>query len=892
YEPKESPDAPLVKDRVSDNKDCSVESPVVVEKKTVVSTIAKVEANYNYHQRERVVTRNNYIKVNSNNTTRKTHPSAHRNMAPRVVLMKTGLRPLNTDRHVNTVHPKTTVYNARSMSCFSKSAQSTVMRPYQQRTTLTNKSFSQKVNTAKGKFYTARPRAVNTARPRAVNTARPNLAVVNVVIVNQELDEGYVTFREGANGGLITCKGTLKTGKLDFENVYFVKELKFNLYSVSQMCDKKNSVLFTDIGCFVLSPDFKLTDESQVLLKVPRRNNTYNVDIKNILPKESLTCIIAKATLDESILWALVVKPHNKTPYELFRGRTPALSFMRPFGCHVTILNTLDHLGEFNGKADEGYFVGYSINSARPEWLFDIDMLTKSMNYVPVIAEKECGALNELNSAFENLNNEYPGEPKMSGLEIITTCDDSEEEADFTNLESSILASPTLTTRTHKNHPLKQEELLQFKLQKVCILVDLPKGKKAIEEGIDYDEVFAPVARIEELCTKFERLMKDNFQMSSMEELTFFLGLQVKKKEDRIFISHDKYVTKVLRMFNFSYVKSSNTPVDTKKTLVKDADGADVDVYLYRSTIGSLMCLTASRPDIMYAVCVCARFQVTPKVSQQHAVKRIFRYLKGHPKLGLWYPKDSPFELVAYTDSDYACASLNRKSITKGCQFLESKLISWQCKNHVEGMLKHKEIYVTPSHTKKIFANMKRQGKDFSEKHVTTTSNDPLLSGEDGLKLTKLIELFTQLQSRVFALETTKADQALKIRSLKRRVDDEEVGAKEVVTEKEVSTADPVPTVGKVVTTAGVGVSTSAITSQIFMDEITLAKALIGIKISKPNAKGIVIQEPSETPTQTLIDSSQPLKAKDKSKAKMIEHENLLKTKDQIMIDEEVARKS
>nr|GFA28325.1 putative ribonuclease H-like domain-containing protein [Tanacetum cinerariifolium] len=119
----------------------------------------------------------------------------------------------------------------------------------------------------------------------------------------KEFARGYVNFGGGANGGRITGKGTLKTGKLDFEDVYFVKDLKFNLLSVSQMCDKKNSVLFTDTGCFDLSPNFKLADESQVLPKVPRKNNMYSVDMKNIIPKESLTCRVAKATLDESMLW-------------------------------------------------------------------------------------------------------------------------------------------------------------------------------------------------------------------------------------------------------------------------------------------------------------------------------------------------------------------------------------------------------------------------------------------------------------------------------------------------------------------------------------------------------------------------------------------------------------
>nr|GFC60346.1 ribonuclease H-like domain-containing protein [Tanacetum cinerariifolium] len=119
----------------------------------------------------------------------------------------------------------------------------------------------------------------------------------------KEFDEEYVAFGGGAKGGKITYKGIIRIGKLDFEDVCFVKELKFNLFSVLQMCDKKNSALFTDTECFVLSFDFKLADESHVLLKVPRKNNMYSVDIKNIVPKKDLTCLVAKAKNDESMLW-------------------------------------------------------------------------------------------------------------------------------------------------------------------------------------------------------------------------------------------------------------------------------------------------------------------------------------------------------------------------------------------------------------------------------------------------------------------------------------------------------------------------------------------------------------------------------------------------------------
>ncbi|GJU55545.1 putative ribonuclease H-like domain-containing protein [Tanacetum coccineum] len=182
------------------------------------------------------------------------------------------------------------------------------------------------------------------------------------------------------------------------------------------------------------------------------------------------------------------------------------------------------------------------------------------------------------------------------------------------------------------------------------------------------------------LCVEFEQMMHKRFQMSSMGELTFFLGLQVKQKDDGIFISQDKYVADILKKFDFATVKTTSTPIETNKALLKDEEAEDVDVHLYRSMIGSLMYLTASRPDIMFVVCACARFQVTPKVSHLHAVKRIFRYLKGQPKLGLWYPRDSPFDLEAFSDSDYARASLDRKSTTGGCQFLGKRLISWQCK--------------------------------------------------------------------------------------------------------------------------------------------------------------------------------------------------------------------
>nr|GEZ56124.1 ribonuclease H-like domain-containing protein [Tanacetum cinerariifolium] len=170
----------------------------------------------------------------------------------------------------------------------------------------------------------------------------------------EELNGGYVAFGGNLKGGKISGKGKIKTCKLDFEDVYFLKELKFNLFSVSQMCYTKNKVLFTDTKCLVLSPDFKLPDESQVLLRVLRENNMeFSVpktpQQNGIAERKNRTLIEAARTM------VLVTKPHNKTPYELLHDRTPSIGFMRHFGCPVTIFNTLDPLGKFEGKVDKGF---------------------------------------------------------------------------------------------------------------------------------------------------------------------------------------------------------------------------------------------------------------------------------------------------------------------------------------------------------------------------------------------------------------------------------------------------------------------------------------------------------------------------------------------------------
>ncbi|GJU95724.1 putative ribonuclease H-like domain-containing protein [Tanacetum coccineum] len=820
---RENNDAPIIEDWVSDDEE-EVESVPKVEKKTPIPTATKIR---------------------SVNTARPFSTA----------------RSFNTVRPSYTAHPKSTVSCARPKTHFQNKAQSTVKRPFYKSTTLTKRSNNQNVNTGRPTVNTVRPN-VNTVRARGFNAVKPSACWVwrpikpngaslsnsqlndkgfvdsgcsrhmsgNIAHLSdfKDFDGGYVTFGGGANGGRITGKGTIKTDKLDFEDLHAWKISVARTPQQNGVAERKNRTLI---------------EAARTMLADSKLPTTFWAEAV------STACYVQNRVL--------IVKPHNKTPYELFRGIKPAIGFMKPFGCHVTILNTLDKLGKFDGKSDEGFFVGYSLSSKAfrvynirtrivqenlhvgflenkpmlegngPKWLFDLDSLTQSMNYVPVVAGTFSNVSTDQDGTHDDCNLQDNGtndqqvntanpEVNTGSREVSTavpkvntatpedlmgqfpTNEDTQSSVQTRRMTTSYselgLLGAIYEGKTHQDlHTclfacfLSQEEpkrvskalsdpswveAMQAKSTPTGGLQEKEKMQGGIvirnkarlvaqghtqEEGIDYDEVFAPVARIEairiflvmlymgfsvtkcryglhqaprawydtlatyllsngfqrgqidqtlfiksqkghillvqiyvddiifgstkkELCDEFEKLMKDKFQMSSMGELTFFLGLQVQQRKKGIFISQDKYVHEILRKFNYTDVKSASTPTDLEKPLVKDADADDVDEHLYRSMIGSLMYLTASRPDIMFAVCACARFQVSPKTSHLLAVKRIFRYLKGKPSLGLWYSKDSPLELVAYTDSDYAGATLDRKSTTGGCQFLGNRLISWQCK--------------------------------------------------------------------------------------------------------------------------------------------------------------------------------------------------------------------
>ncbi|GKA45339.1 putative ribonuclease H-like domain-containing protein [Tanacetum coccineum] len=911
-----------------------------------------------------------------NNVQRLNHQNK---FVPKAVLTKTGIFPVNaarqnpssqaaetsTARKVNTARP--IVNEIRQRNNFYKS-HSPIRRPF-------NKSTAPKANFTNHKVNTAGDKIVSAVRGYRETADDPQKALKNKGIVDsgcsrhmtgnkaylveyQDYNGGPVAF--GGSKGYISGKGKIKTGKLDFEDVCFVKELQhFNLFSVSQMCEKKNKVLFIDTECLMLSPDFKLPNENQVLLRVPRQNNMYSFNLENIVPTGGLACLIAKATVDESNKWHIrlghvnfknlnkhvkgnlvrglpskifqndhtyvacqkgkqhkaswikreysnaripqqngVAERKNKTLIEAARTMLADSSLPNTFwakavsiACYV--LNRVLVIKPQNKTPYE------LITGKGPNWLFDLDYLTDSMNYQPVTVENKANKTvgpKEANHSAGTQDNIDAGNSKMEAepaqeyfvlplwssytstvksseakngdekpngdtgpktneepkdqedqafLEELERLKRQEKEAndaaeafrkefaqctkdlllqagaaratstntvntvstpistaspsrvfstvaDFTNLETTVNVSPIPTSRIHSIHPTTQilgdptsavqtrskvnkssgahafiepkkisqaledkswvdamqEELLQFKIQ---------KGYRQ-EEGIDYDEVFAPVARIEAIriflafasymgfivyqmdvksaflygttyeevyvsqapgfvdlkfskkvykvikalyglhqaprawyATLFTFWLRSRYKRRTIDKTLFIKKdrndiMLVQQKEDGIFISQDKYVVEILKKFNFDSVKTVSTPIETQKPLIKDEEAADVDVHLYRSMIGSLMYLTASRPDIMFAFRACSRFQVTPKTSHIHVVKRIFWYLKDKPKpkpkpkLGLWYPRVSSFDLEAYSDSDYAGANLDRKSTTGGCQFLGRRLISWQCK--------------------------------------------------------------------------------------------------------------------------------------------------------------------------------------------------------------------
>ncbi|GJY05820.1 uncharacterized mitochondrial protein-like protein [Tanacetum coccineum] len=405
---------------------------------------------------------------------------------------------------------------------------------------------------------------------------------------------------------------------------------------MNQFCDIKG-----------IKREFSVARTPQQNKVAERKNRTLIEAVRTMLVDSKLpTTFWAEAvnTACYVLNRVLIIKPHNKTPYELIRGRPPLLDFMKPFGCRVTILNTRDHLGKFNGKADEGFLdnSGASNKDERMIKPMNTHVSAAGPSFTNDDPSSPVNAA-EASNAFEEHLFERFSPFKNCHLHFSTYVG---AEADFNNLETTMNLSPIPTTRIDKDHP-KDQIIVDFnsaiqtrrmtKISDEHAMMDVKSAflYGTIDEEVYVDDIIFGSTK-KSLCDEFEGLMHKRFQISSIGELTFFLGLQVQQKKDGIFISQDKYVADILKKFDFATVKTASTPMEPNKALIKDEKVDSVDVHLYRSMIGSLMYLIASRPDKMFAIYACARFQVTPKMLHLHVVKRIFRYLKGQLKLGLW----------------------------------------------------------------------------------------------------------------------------------------------------------------------------------------------------------------------------------------------------------------
>nr|GEW05784.1 ribonuclease H-like domain-containing protein [Tanacetum cinerariifolium] len=810
-------------------------------------------------------------------------------------------------------------------------------KPVNNRTTSKNSKINQKVNTI-------RATQVNTARPKASNPqqdlkdkgvidsgcSRHMTRNKSYLIDYEEIDGGFVTFGGNSKGRKNTGKGKIRTGKLKFKDIYFVKELKFNLFSVSQMCDKKNSVLFTDTACVVMSLDFKLTNESHVLLKVPRQDNMYSVDLKNVVPQGGLTCLFAKAT---SEAWTST-KDETSEILKTFITCIENLIDLR-----VKVIRC-DNKAEFKNRVINQFC---EMKGIKREFS---DARTPQQNRV---AERENRTLIEavktMRRGKKDVENPGNGDSEVSSTEEPRVNQEKDAHVNSTNNINTV--SPTDNAAGIKDN--------------------------VVDENIVYGCV-------------------NDLNMPDLEEIARFSDA---KNDDS-----GADMNNLDTYFQVSHVLTTRIHKDRPlEQVIRDLHSAPQTRRMSKNLKGHSLVSTVNQrtnhKDLQNCLFAC-----------QH-------------KLGLWYPKDSPFDLVAYTDTDYAGASLDRKSTTGEAEYLaassccdqvlwiQNQLLDYgnDVWNGMEKLLRMKlptesarfkqiidflnahpikyaltvnlTIYILcveqfwgTAKVKNINGEEQLHAKVDGKKAVISEASikrDLWFSDEGGIDCLPNETIFEQLLlmgtiasaviclatdqkfnfskyifdsmvkildsatkflmfPRVLNLETTKTAQATEIAKLKKRVNrlerkrksrthglkrlykvrlslrvessadeesldkedsskqrrisdidanqdiylvnvhrdedifgandqddtsmfdaDKDLQGEEVVVEEVNAASITTPVSAAVITI------TAATTPTISMDDITLAKALIEIKTSRPKAKGLVMEEPSETPTPTPI---------------------------------------
>nr|GEX16303.1 ribonuclease H-like domain-containing protein [Tanacetum cinerariifolium] len=574
----------------------------------------------------------------SSKSARMTHPHSKKHVVPTAVLTRSKLIPLNDSRPVTTVVPQANVKHQRPAKNVVNKLHSPIRMPINHKQAPKNRYFHQKVTTVKAK-------QVNVVQGYKGNWGNPQQDLKDKGVIDngcsrhmtgnisylfefEEINEGYVAFGGNPKCGKIIGKGKNKTGKLNFDDVYFVKELKFNLFSVSQMCDKKNDVLFTDNECVVLSSDFKLPDENHMLLRVPRENNKYNVSLKNIVLSGDLTCLFTKATLDESNIW------HRR-------------------------------LGHINFKT--------------------MNKLVKG-----------------------NLVRGLPSKVFKNNHTCIACKKGKQHRASWIKREFSVAKTP------QHNRVVERKNMTLIEAARTMLadlLLPIPFWAKVYVDDIIFG------SNNKELCKAFEKLMKDKFQMSSIENLLFF-GI------------------------------TTSTPIDTEKPLLKDPDGEDVDVHIYSNEALAIPGQTTNGKENLNPF-MADSLPITILLTKL-AVKAQWKFL---------------IHMIVQ------CLSAKRTAWNEFSSSMASAVICLA----TDDLSSHSTKYTSPAITQKVSANMRSIGKGFSG--VETPLFDAMLVQQQVQDDAEVEEdedddneTCTTLTQKVANLEQDKIAQALEITKLKQRV--------------------------------------------------------------------------------------------------------------------------